>query len=145
MYLIYALLTLSALPEQPLPPASYGDGFSERYSVISVESLEFAPDVPLEAEVIVHSPSAQGTVTVLRTDGALVPYEDNIAHLTIENKFGDTLFMRSEGFRTISVAWIGERYVYINKGIGHVVSIEEIYDLVDRKWLVQHTVNHRWP
>lgn len=99
----------------------------------------------VSSEVIVHSPTGKGTARVLRTDGCKIPYEDNVAHVTFENLFGDTLYMRPKGIRTITVSWIGERFVHINKGVGRIVSIEEIYDLVERDWLVQHTVSYHLP
>ena len=145
MRFLCALLAFSIQADPPTPPASYSDGFADRYSVVVEEPLVFEPETPLEDEIVVHSPTGEGTARLTRTDGVKVPYEENVAHVVIEHRFGDTVYLRSTGFRTINVTWIGERYVFINKGIGHVAAIEEIFDLVERKWLVQHSVAYRWP
>ena len=144
MHLLWIMIAFSATQERA-PVAFYGDEFADRYSSISAEASTIPDIMPLEEEVIVYSPTGEGVARTIRTDGAKVAYEDNIAIVSVEHGFGDPVFLRSRGFRTIAVSWIGERYVYINKGIGHVVSIEEIFDLVESRWLVQHTVHYRWP
>lgn len=135
----------SVLPESDLPPASYGDGFPDRYSKLEYEPQHIPEGLPVEVPVITYSPFRQGVATVERTLGSEIPYDRSVAVVTIEHKFGDPIYLVSTGFRTITVTWIGERYVRLDKGIGHVVSIEEIFDLVDRKWLVRHTITYRWP
>lgn len=141
------LLTLvprAAAPGNP-PPVTYGDQFSDRYSSASDQPENIPADFPVERRVVVHSPSKNGVAITDRTNGAVVPYEESIAVVTVRHPFGEPVYLKSTGFRTIEVTWIGERYVRLNKGIGHVVGIEEIYDLVDRSWLVQHTVSYRLP
>ncbi len=105
----------------------------------------FSEDIPLEPAVVVNSPIGSSTARVVRTDGTKIPYEDAEAHITVASAFGDTIYFKSKGFRTVDVQWIGERFLFISKGIGHIVGVEEIYDVVDKKWLVQQTVSYRWP
>ena len=131
--------------DSSLSPASYGAGFSNNYSTVEQDAPSFPDGLPMEDPVVIYSPLKHGWATVERTLGSEVPYERSIGIVTVEHKFGDPIHFVSTGFRTITVTWIGERYVRFDKGIGHIVSIEEIFDLVDRKWLVRHTISYRWP
>ena len=143
-FLILLLLT-SVLAAQPGPPAIYNTSFSDQYCVVTPEEPTFPEDTPLESAVVVNSPIGSSTARVVRTDGTKIPYDDAEAHITVVSAFGDTIYFKSKGFRTVDVQWIGERFLFISKGIGHIVAIEEIYDIVDKKWLVQQTVSYRWP
>lgn len=142
---LWILLAVSAQSGQDAPPASYDDSFPDRYSTILTEAPTVLANMPLEEEVIVRSPVGAGVARIRRTDGAVVPYDDNIGIVTIRHGFGDDVYLLSKGFRTITVSWIGERYVHVNKGIGHIAAVEEIYDLIEQTWLVQHTVIYKWP
>lgn len=113
--------------------------------MVVIEEPVFGEHTPLEKAVTVHSPGGHSNARVLRTDGTKIPYDNAEAHIRIENAFGDPIYLTSKGFRTIDLQWIGERYLHISKGIGHIVRIEEIYDLRDRRWLLQETVTYRWP
>ena len=143
-FLILLLLT-SVLAAQPGPPAIYDKSFSDRYCVETPEEPTFPENTPLEPVVIVNSPIGSSTARIVRTDGAKISYDDAEAHITVVSAFGDTIYFKSKGFRTVDVQWIGERFLFISKGIGHIVAIEEIYDIVDKKWLMQQTVRYRWP
>ena len=129
--------------EKILPPVSYGDGFSDRYSIIKLDKPNMPDGLPIEDPVVIFSPLKLGSATVERTSGTEVPYDRSVGIVTVEHKFGDPIYFVSTGFRTITVTWIGERFVRLDKGIGHIVSVEEIYDLVERKWLVRHTITYR--
>ena len=124
------------------PPATYGDGFLDRYSVRVDDAPIFETETPLEGEVVIPSPSGRSSVTLVRTDGAKIPYEKAEAHIFVDNAFGDPIYFRSIGFRNIELSWVGERYLFIDKGIGRIVRIEEIFDLIDERWIVQHTVTY---
>ena len=145
MLLQIAFLAASAVSNSELPPAQYGDAFADHYSSIQSEAPSIPKDLPLEQEVVIYSPSREGIARFVRTDGAKVPYEENIGIVRIEHKFGPTIFLVSKGFRTINITWIGERFVFLDKNLGHVANVEEIYDLVNGKWLVQQSVRYRWP
>lgn len=145
MRVLILLAFTSVLAAQPGPPAHYDESFSDRYCVETPEESVFPESTPLEPEVVVISPSGSATVRVVRTDGTMIPYDEAEAHITVTSAFGDAIYFTSKGFRTVNVQWIGERFLFISKGIGHVVAIEEIYDIVDKKWLVQQTVSYTWP
>jgi hypothetical protein len=145
MHYFIPIVLISVLAAEPGPPATYGTGLSDRYCEVTTEEPAFSEHTPLEKTVTVHSPNGHSNARVLRTDGTKISYDDAEAHITIQNAFGDSIYLRSKGFRTIDLRWIGERYLHISKGIGHIVRIEEIYDLVNRRWLIQETVTYRWP
>ncbi len=138
------LLTFIAL--QPIPAVTYSDSFQDRYSEIVETSRQFGAGTPLEGKIRhVRSPLEISTASILRTDGAKVPYEDAEAHILIETEQGPHVYVIVKGFRSVSVSWIGERFLLIKRDIGHVAGIEEIFDLVERKWLIQQSVHYRWP
>lgn len=142
----FMLIVITSLPvAQPGPPATYDKSFSDRYCVVTSIEPAFSEDVPLEPTVVVNSPLGSSSARVVRTDGTKIPYEDAEAHITVVSAFGDTIYFKSIGFRTVNVQWIGERFLFVSKGIGHIVGIEEIYDIVEKRWLVQQTVSYRWP
>ena len=143
-HLILLALT-SVVVAQPGPPAIYDKSFSDRYCIVTQDEPRFAEDKPLESPVSIKSPIGSSTARVVRTDGSMVPYDDAEAHITVESAFGEPIYFKSKGFRTVDVQWMGERFLFIRKGIGHIVAIEEIYDIVDRRWLVQQTVSYTWP
>lgn len=69
--------------------------------------------------------------------------DDAQTHVIVQRIFGESIYLGPKGFRPIDLWWLGERYLHISKGIGHIVRIEEIDDLVDRRWLIQETVTYR--
>jgi hypothetical protein len=139
------ILLTGVLVAEPGPPATYGTDSSDRYCMVVTEEPVFRELTPVEKAVTVHSPGGYSNARVLRTDGTKIPYDNAVAHIRIENAFGDPIYLTSKGFRTLDLQWIGERYLHVSKGIGHIVRIEEIYDLRDRRWLLQETVTYRWP
>lgn len=142
MHLFTLVVVAGVLGAQMAPPAIYDTSFSERYSVVTLEKPTLPIDTPLEPDVVVTSPIGASTARVVRTDGTKIPYEDAQALVLVASGFGDPIYFKSKGFRTLTVRWVGERFLFISKGIGRIVVIEEIYDLVDRKWLVQQTVSY---
>ena len=142
--LVIAML-FAAVAAQTTPPVMYGDTFAERYSEISHAALEFPAATPLEPAVVVRSRLGTSVARVIRTDGVKIPYENAEAHITVETELGETVHLRVKGLRSVSASWIGERLLFISRDIGHVAGIEEIYDVVDGKWLLQQSVAYRWP
>lgn len=125
------------------PPETYSQKFSDRYWVQLDEPPQISRSTPLEPERIVISRSGESSARLVRTAGSEVSYDESYAYVHIETPFGDPVYLQAQGFRSIKVEWIGERYLSLGKKLGHVVSAEEIYDLAERKWLVQHTIHYR--
>ena len=123
MRFLILLVLSSVLAAQPAPPATYDKSFSDRYCVVTSEEPKFPENTPLEPEVVVNSPIGSSIARVVRTDGTKIPYDDAEAHITVVSAFGDTIYFRSKGFRTVNVQWIGERFLFISKGAGHESAI----------------------
>lgn len=145
MRLLFLLIIASVSAAQVGPPAIYDKSFSDRYCVLTPDAPEFPESTPVEAAVTVRSPIGLSTARIVRTDGTEIPYEDAEAHITVQSAFGEPIYLTTKGFRTVDVQWIGERFLFIKKGLGRIVAVEEIYDIVDKEWLVQQTVSYPSP
>ena len=135
-------ILLAAAAPHAVPPIAYSDVFSERYSVVSQDVVKFPAQTPLEPSVVVRSALGTSVAHLLRTDGTTIPYENAEARISIESELGETAHIRMKGFRSVSADWIGERLLFIRRDIGHVAGVEEIYDVVDGKWLVQQSIHY---
>lgn len=139
------VLLMAGAESQQVPPIMYSTEFSERYSQVSAKPLQFAPDTPLEPKVVAASRRKYSRATLYRTDGAKIPYDKAEAHITIHSELGPTTCIQVRTFRMVGVTWLTERLLLIRRNIGRVAEIEEIYDIVEQKWLFQQTLFHRWP
>ena len=142
MHSFLITILLAAIAPQAVPPIAYSDAFSERYGEVSRNTLEFPAQTPLEPSVVVRSALGTSVAHVLRTDGTKIPYENAEARISIESELGETAHITMKGFRSVSADWIGERLLFIRRDIGHVAGIEEIYDVVDGKWVIQQSVHY---
>jgi len=145
MNALLLVLLLAQLPVQAGPPLWYSDFFSDRYSQVVSGPLSFPKNTPLEARVDRFSPQKTGQAIVLRTDGTQIPYEDEVAHISVISEIADPSFIVTKDFRTITVQWVSERLLLIRRDIGHVAGIEELYDVIDKKFLIQKSIQYRWP
>lgn len=141
---ILAALLVASVAEAT-PQLSYSDAFSDRYSTWSERALVFPHDTPLESKIAIETPRGSGRATLVRTDGAVVPYEHEEAHISITSELADSVNISAKMFRTISVTWVNERLLFIKRHIGHVAAIEELFDIVERQWVFQQSVHYRWP
>ncbi|MDH3640610.1 MAG: hypothetical protein OES38_00825 [Gammaproteobacteria bacterium] len=142
--LLIAILFAAAAP-QATPPVTYSDLYAERYSEVTDAAIQFPATTPLEPAIVVSSRLGTSTAHILRTDGVKIPYESAEAHLSVTSELASTVYFSVKGFRSITATWIGERLLFIRRDVGHVAAIEEIYDVVDGKWLLQQSVHYRWP
>ena len=123
----------AAVPVYEDEPCSYS-------SVIVRFRLSFAPTVPVVPEEVIQSPSRFAAAKVTRTDEVRVPYEDEEAHLEIASAHFPPLYIRVRIFRALEARWVSDRILYIWRDIGHTTSVEELIDVMDRKWLSQKCV-----
>jgi len=49
----------------------------------------------------------------------------------------DPLYIEVKNFRSVSVSWATDRILVIKRDIGHVAAMEEVIDIVERRWLSQ--------
>ena len=145
MRILVIAMFFAAAASQQAPPVAYSDAFAGRYGEASDTPLEFPEATPLEPAVVVRSRLGASSATMLRTDGVKIPYEQAEAHITVTSELGAPSYLRMRGFRSVTTSWVGERLLFIYRDVGHVAAVEEIYDVVDRKWLLQQSVHYRWP
>ena len=129
---------------EPEIALTYHQISAERSSQIVAKRPAFAPDTPLEPALILESPLKFAQARLVRTDGSKVPYEREMAHIEITGPQIKPLYIEVADFRTIRIAWATDRTLVITRDIGHIAGIEEIIDVVDRKWLSQWEVTYRY-
>jgi hypothetical protein len=71
-----------------------------------------------------------------------VTYDRETAYIEVTGKRFVPLYIAVKNFRTISLSWATDRILVIQRDMGHVAAIEEVIDVVDRKWLSQQSVSY---
>ena len=137
-----ATLFLLAIPSLASGQVSYSNMWKLYYSRIVETATEFPRSVPVEPTVTIPSPMGYGSATVVSTDAVKVPYDQEQAHITITTKHFPPVYVNVKFFRTVTLTWITERTVLIDRDIGHIAGIEEILDVIDRRWLSQQSVSY---
>ncbi len=139
---LVAALLLVALPGPAPAQVNYSDDFRQYYSRIVKDAPEFPPNVPVESTLTIPSPAGYGSATVVCTDAVKVPYDQEQAHIAITSKYFPRVCVEVKFFRTVKMTWITERTVLIERDIGHTAGIEEILDVIDRRWLSQQSLSY---
>lgn len=137
--LLAILLLVPALASgQP----GYTQEWKQHYSRLVSGALTFDPKIPLEPPVVSVSPRQYAAASLTRTDGAKLAYDKQVAHITITSRHFPPIHVETRFFRTVRASWVTDRLLLIERDIGHVARIEEVLDVVDRKWLSQQGVVH---
>jgi len=74
---------------------------------------------------------------VTQTDPVKVTYDQELAHIQITGESIRPLYLEVKNFRTVSLSWATDRILVIERDIGHEAGMEEVIDIVDRRWLSQ--------
>jgi len=97
--------------------------------------------MPLQATELIQSPSDFATAKVTRTDQTRVPYDEEEAHIEITSAHFAPLYIKVHVYRAIEAKWVTDRILYLWRDIGHTGgTVEELVDVMDRKWLSQKCV-----
>ncbi|MGE5176540.1 MAG: hypothetical protein ACM3JJ_09220 [Hyphomicrobiales bacterium] len=139
---LWMALLLVATPRLAPAQPDYSDIWKSYYSHVVEKAADFPPGTPVDSTVTIPSPMGYGSVAMVSTDGVKVPYDQAEAHISITSKYFRPVHVRVRFFRTLNVTWITERTVLIDRDIGHIAAIEEILDVVDRRWLSQQSVSY---
>lgn len=139
---LVAALMLVAMPDLAPAQVSYSNIWKQYYSRIVEKAPEFPPSVPVEPPVTIPSPLGYASATLVSTDGVKVPYDQQEAHIAITSKSFPPVYVTAKFFRTVTLTWITERTVLIDRDIGHIAGIEEILDVIDRRWLSQQSITY---
>jgi len=107
-----------------------------------VQSLPgFTRGIPLQAEEIIRSPSRFAVAKVIRTDDVRVTYDKEEAHIEITSAHFPPLRIRVQVFRALEAKWVTDRILLIWRDMGPATTVEELIDVMDRKWLSQKCVD----
>ena len=116
----------------------YDDAFfNDHYSRIVRERPTFASGTPLLSADTSRSPNGFATATITQTDPIKIPYTEETAHIEVTGEDIDPLYIEVKNFRSVSVSWATDRILVIKRDIGHVAAMEEVIDIVERRWLSQ--------
>ena len=119
---------------------SYSAEWKEHYGHILRTKPEFQPGTPLESTIVSESPTKFAVATLRRTDGTLVTYDQETAHIEITSAHFPPVHVEVRFFRAIQTTWVTDRILLIWRDIGRTAMIEELLDVVDRKWLSQQSI-----
>ena len=139
------LLPALAMAQLAAPPLRYLDFERPFYTIVVNEEVPFAAGTPIIGPDTVESPHRTGRACVTQTDATLVPYAQEEAHILVTTDLGKPVFLRVCRFRILEVRWINERLIYLERDMGHVAGVEELFDVIEGKWLFQKSVEYRWP
>lgn len=133
---ILALVTsaLSALKTEVR--IKYTDGFRDSYSRKRKSEYEFPAGLTREEEREIASPEKSYTLTI-QIARPKSGYNEATASIVIIGQSKQKCFIVTKNFRRIKVSWINDRLIYINRDIGHVAGIGEVFDVEEKRWLYQ--------
>lgn len=142
MQRVVTLLLLVAMPRLVFAQVSYSSDLKQYYSRIVTHAPAFPPATPVEPALTVPSPMRSGTATLESTDATTVPYDHEEAHIRITRAGATPVYVAVSYFRTMTLSWVTERTLLIERDVGPTAGIEEILDVIDRRWLSQQSVSY---
>jgi hypothetical protein len=137
--MVWALL--SAAPWVAFAGVRYDDSFfKEHYSRIVKSQPAFPGGTPLLPSVPSKSPDNFATAVLTQTDPTKISYDDETAFIEIRGEDIQPLYVEVKDFRVVSLSWATGRILVIERDIGHVAGMEEVLDILGRRWLSQTAV-----
>ena len=115
--------------------AAGGRGVSRRHVAIP-------PEIPLEKDVTVWSEFRNRKATLVLSDATKIPYDKAIGSITIESRNRPNQYIRLRGFRTVEIKWINDRLLYIDCDIGHIASVDAIFDAQTGNWIYRQSMSY---
>jgi hypothetical protein len=80
--------------------------------------------------------------TLVRSDATKIPYDKEIGSITIESRNRPKQYIRLRRFRTVEIKWINDRLLYIYCDIGHIASVDAIFDAQTGKWIYHQSMSY---
>ena len=111
--------------------------FKDHYSRIVPQQATFASGTPLLPVDTSRSPNRFATAIVTQTDPVKITYDQELARIQITGESIRPLYVEVKNFRSVSLSWATDRILVIERDIGHEAAMEEVIDIVDRRWLSQ--------
>ena len=115
---------------------------SDFYPEISMAEVAIPPGIPLEKDVTVWSEFRNRKATLVRSDATKIPYDKEIGAITIESPNRPKQYIRLRRFRTVEIKWINDRLLYIYCDIGHIGSVDAIFDAQTGKWIYRQSMSY---
>jgi hypothetical protein len=120
----------------------YGNELSDFYPEISTAPVTIPPGVPREKDVTVWSEFRNRKATLAQSDATKVPYDKEIGSITIESQDRPAQYIRLRRFRAVEIKWINDRLLYIYCDIGHIASVDAIFDAQTGKWIYRQSISY---
>jgi hypothetical protein len=118
----------------------YTQFIAHKYSKVVADRPAFPASTPLQPSTSTQSPHGVAVAKVTQTDATKVPYDMETAYIEVTGPAIKPLYIHVLDFRNVTVAWATDRVLVIKRNMGRVADIEEIIDVVDRKWISQWSV-----
>jgi hypothetical protein len=99
------------------------------------------PGIPLEKDVTVWSEFRNRKATLVRSDATKIPYDKETGSITIESRDRPKQYIWLRGFRWVEIKWINDRLLYIDCDIGHIASVDAIFDAQTGKWIYRQSMS----
>jgi hypothetical protein len=132
---------LSAAPLAAWAGVKYDDAFfKEHYSHIVKLRPAFPDGTPILPGVTSKSPDDFATAVLTQTDPTKVSYDEETAYIEIKGEDIQPLYIEVKNFRAVWLSWATGRILVIGRDIGHTAAMEEVLDVVGRRWLSQTAV-----
>ena len=139
---VLAVFVLSAAVSVYAASVDYGNQFSDFYPEISTAAVAIPPEIPVEKDVTVWSEFRNRRATLVLSDATKIPYDKAIGSITIESRNKPNQYIRLRGFRTVKIKWINDRLLYIDCDIGHIASVDAIFDAQTGKWIYRQSMSY---
>jgi hypothetical protein len=139
---LYLILPATGATQGDAPPLRYEALEPSFQTTVATRDCAFPAGVPIVGPETVDSPHGTGRACVTKTDGSVVPYEQAEAHISVTTELGQPVFLLVRDFRLLRVQWINERLLYLDRNMGRVAGIDEIFDVLERRWLFQAWVQY---
>lgn len=118
----------------------YSDDFASNYPQIVTTPPDIGADT-LDPPLILQSVRKSRTATLLQS-GLKVPYEKQVAVITIESAGGRKRFLVFRSFRAIDMKWVNDRLLYFDVDVGHIAGIQALFDAETGRWLYRQSVEY---
>jgi len=139
------LFTLPALASEPALQVEYTDDFADSYAELVTAPCSLPDGVASLPEERTESRLSRWRAILSQTDPTVVPYDQAVACLAFDGPDGARRTVRARVFRTIRVQWLNDRLVAIETDLGHAVSVLQILDLDQGRWVYQLGERYFWP
>ena len=139
---VLAVFVLSAAVSVYAASVDYGNQFSDFYPEISTAAVAIPPEIPVEKDVTVWSEFRNRRATLVLSDATKIPYDKAIGSITIESRNKPNQYIRLRGYRTVEIKWINDRLLYIDCDIGHIASVDAIFDAQTGKWIYRQSMSY---